>query len=183
MKKQAIAGGHTFPYFRNVKLSLAIASANDAALVAALRNEAAQHLVARHGEGHWSYQATEKGVLNGMTGNSKVLIAKQQDTIVGSLRLTTKKPWAIDPAYFTKVMQPLYLVDMAVHPGLQRRGIGKYMLQEVHSFVTSWPAQSLRLDAYDAAAGAGDFYRKCGFKEKGRVIYRKTPLIYFEWLA
>jgi len=38
------------------------------------------------------------------------------------------------------------------------------------------------LDAYDAQAGAGEFYRKCGFEEVGRVIYRGTPLIYFQLL-
>jgi len=27
---------------------------------------------------------------------------------------------------------------------------------------------------------AGDFYRKCGFTEKGRIVYRKVPLICFE---
>jgi len=38
------------------------------------------------------------------------------------------------------------------------------------------------LDAYDTAAGAGEFYRKCGFEEVGRVIYRGTPLIYYQML-
>lgn len=38
----------------------------------------------------------------------------------------------------------------------------------------------MRLDAYDADAGAGGFYAKCGFLEAGRVTYRKVPLVYFE---
>lgn len=171
-----------FRYFRKVKLSLVTASADDAARIAVLKNNVAEHLSVFHGKGHWSYQSTGKGVLNGMTGNSKVLVAKQGGVIVGTLRLTTKKPWAIDPAYFTKVLQPLYLVDMAVSPDLQRRGIGTYMLQEALSFAAAWPAQAIRLDAYDAGAGAGEFYRKCGFTEKGRVVYRGVPLIYFESL-
>jgi hypothetical protein len=33
------------------------------------------------------------------------------------------------------------------------------------------------LDAFDADAGAGSFYARCGF---GRVTYGKAPLIYFE---
>ena len=28
--------------------------------------------------------------------------------------------------------------------------------------------------------GAGDFYRKCGFREVGSATYRSAPLIYFE---
>lgn len=39
-----------------------------------------------------------------------------------------------------------------------------------------------RLDAYDADAGAGSFYAKCGYQERERVIYRGTPLVYFELL-
>ena len=42
--------------------------------------------------------------------------------------------------------------------------------------------QTIRLDAYDAPAGAGPFYSRCGFREMGRVIYRKVPLVYFEQL-
>lgn len=44
----------------------------------------------------------------------------------------------------------------------------------------AWPADAIRLDAFDAAAGAGPFYAKCGFREVARVTYRKDPLIYFE---
>jgi hypothetical protein len=47
-----------------------------------------------------------------------------------------------------------------------------------------WPADAVLLDAFDhAAAGVGEFYRKCGYREVGRVSYRHVPLIYFEMLA
>ena len=38
------------------------------------------------------------------------------------------------------------------------------------------------LDAYDAKAGAGGFYARCGFAERGRVVYKGDPLIYYERL-
>ena len=41
-------------------------------------------------------------------------------------------------------------------------------------------ADALRLDAYDAEAGAGGFYVKCGFREVGRISYKNDPLIYLE---
>jgi hypothetical protein len=41
---------------------------------------------------------------------------------------------------------------------------------------------AIRLDAYDAEAGAGPFYAKCGFEERGRVVYKGDPLIYYELL-
>jgi len=33
-----------------------------------------------------------------------------------------------------------------------------------------------------AQAGAGGFYARCGCIERGRVTYRKAPLIYYEML-
>jgi hypothetical protein len=45
-----------------------------------------------------------------------------------------------------------------------------------------WPSDAIRLGAYDADAGAGAFYEKCGFQEVGRATYRTVPLIYFEML-
>lgn len=53
-------------------------------------------------------------------------------------------------------------------------------MTEAERVAQEWPADAIRLDAYDAEAGAGDFYRKCGFREVGRVSYRGVPLIYFE---
>jgi hypothetical protein len=44
------------------------------------------------------------------------------------------------------------------------------------------PSDAIRLDAYNADADAGEFYRKCGFREVGRALYRNVPLIYFEML-
>ena len=43
-------------------------------------------------------------------------------------------------------------------------------------------ADAIRLDAYDSPAGAGAFYEKCGFRQVGRVIYRNTPLLYYEMM-
>ncbi|HEY1600831.1 MAG TPA: hypothetical protein VGG64_14580 [Pirellulales bacterium] len=45
-----------------------------------------------------------------------------------------------------------------------------------------WPADAVRLDAYDASAGAGGFYSHCGFSEVGRPVYRGAPLVYYELL-
>ena len=165
-----------------MNLSLTIASLKEAAQVAGIRNKVARDLENRYGKGQWDFQTTEKSVIHSMTGKSKVFVAKNNDEIIGTLCLQTKKPWAIDVSYFTKVVQPLYLVDMAVDPQWQQKGIGSYMLREVISYAVSWPAQAIRLDAYDSNAGAGEFYRKCGYTERGRVVYKGNPLIYFELL-
>lgn len=111
---------------------------------------------------------------------SHIVVARERDRIVATLRLATKKPWAIDVAHFTKVPRPLYLTDMAVAPDSQHQGVGRRLLEEATRVARAWPSQAIRLDAYDAAAGAGGFYAKCGYREVGRVTYRGTPLVYYE---
>lgn len=157
------------------------ASANDAVELVHLRNDAAQRLTELFGPGIWSHQISEKSIHNGLK-SSKILTARWRGRIVGTLRLGTKKPWAIDPAYFTGVPRPIYLVDMAVLPAKQRQGVGRLLLAHALAWAWKWPGDAVRLDAFDADAGAGDFYLKCGFRPRGRIVYRETPLLYFEML-
>lgn len=153
----------------------------DAPALAALRNAAADHLTRQHGRGHWSALVTEPGQLRSIAA-SRVLVACDDDRVAGTLRLTTKKPWAIDTSRFSRVSRAVYLVDMAVAPERQHQGVGRLLVEQAMAVAAAWPASAIRLDAYDAAAGAGPFYAKCGFREVGRANYRGVPLIYFEVL-
>jgi GNAT superfamily N-acetyltransferase len=164
---------------REAELHFGVATADEADEIARLRTAAAEALTAVHGPGHWSIPATAKGVLFGMR-HARVLTARSGGRLAGVLRLATKKPWAIDVRYFTVVPRPLYLTDMAVHPDVQRRGVGRRLLARAEEVAREWPAQAIRLDAYDAAAGAGPFYATCGYREVGRVTYRGNPLVYYE---
>jgi ribosomal protein S18 acetylase RimI-like enzyme len=164
-----------------MKLSISNAAPADAPVLAALHTEVAEDLTRRYGRGPWSSLTAEKGVLFGMR-QSRVLVARKDKRIVGTLRLPTKKPWAIDVSYFTPANKALYLVTMAVVPAMQRQGIGRLLLGEAVKQARCSGADAIRLDAFDHEAGAGGFYAKCGFREVGRVVYRKAPLIYFEWV-
>ena len=166
---------------RSARLIFNDGVADDAAELAALHTAVAEHLTDLYGQGSWSNQTSEKSVLSAMR-QSRVLVARQGSKIVGTLRLTIKKPWAIDPSYFSKCTKPLYLLAMAVLPERQRQGLGRRCLEEAQRIARAWPADAIRLDAYDADAGAGDFYARCGYTERGRVTYRNAPLIYYELL-
>jgi GNAT superfamily N-acetyltransferase len=160
-------------------IALVPAVAADAAEIAALRNAAAEELTGRFGRGPWSSAASEKGVRFDLR-TSTVWVVRSRGRIIATLRLATRKPWAIDASYFTPCLRPLYLTSMAVAPGRQRAGVGRRCLEQARRIARDWPADALRLDAYDAPAGAGEFYRKCGFREVGRTSYRGNPLVYFE---
>lgn len=164
-----------------MKLSFAIATERDVGAIARLKNAAAERLTRDFGPGHWSGQTSEASVLH-VLKTTRTYVARTRAAIVGTLRLANRKPWAIDPRYFAQVKKPIYLVDMAVAPGHQRKGIGRQLLEHAVQAARAWTAEAIRLDAYDADAGAGPFYAKCGYREVGRVSYRGTPLIYYELL-
>lgn len=165
-----------------MRLRLQTAASSDAPELAALHTAVRADLTARHGPGPWSSNVTERGVQFALR-NSHVYVARQQGVIVATLTLATKKPWAIDRSYFASIPRPLYLTGMAVRPDCQRQGIGRECVAQSLEIARAWPAQGIFLDAFDAGAGAGEFYRKCGFREVGRVLYRTVPLIYFEALV
>lgn len=162
-------------------LNVRRAEESDAPGLQRLELRVAQDLTDRYGRGHWSTSPSEAGVLRRIQ-SSHVVVGSLGDEIVATLTLATKKPWAIDVSYFTPVPKALYLLNMAVQPSRQRQGLGRDLLQEAHRLAESWPAGAVRLDAYDATAGAGGFYARCGYQERGRVVYRGTPLIYYEHL-
>jgi GNAT superfamily N-acetyltransferase len=155
------------------------AGAKDVAAIAGLQNAAAGALTARFGAGHWSSLVTERSIEQSLR-HARVRVGTSGAKVVSVLRLATKKPWAIDVSYFTPAKRPLYLTGMAVTVALQGRGLGRLALEDAREMAKAWPADVIRLDAYDAEAGAGAFYQKCGFRARGRVVYKGDPLVYYE---
>lgn len=164
-----------------MKVRLKPADVTDAKAIAALRAAVAERLTRNFGKGPWSSPASQKWVLYAMRA-SNMFVVRRGKKIIGVVELGVKKPWAIDKSYFSRSNRVLYLTGMAVAPEWQRRGLGRAMLEDAQRIARAWPVEAIRLDAYDAVAGAGEFYAKCGFREMGRVTYRKAPLIYYELL-
>jgi GNAT superfamily N-acetyltransferase len=158
-----------------------IASPADAMEIAALRTAAAQDLSARFGKGAWSMNVTDRGVLWHMR-HGDVLAMREDGRILATLALAKRRPWAIEPAYFTRVRRPAHLTSMAVLPAAQGRGWGRRLMIAAEARARGLGFDAIRLDAYQGEAGAGSFYVKCGYAERGRITYRDTPLIYFEKL-
>lgn len=162
-------------------ISIVVATARDARPLAALRAAVAQEMTRQHGEGGWSVIPGKATVLRQIRA-SRVLVARVANEIVGTVRLTSAKLWAFDSSAFAPVSSALYVLGLAVAPSARNLGIGRRLMDAAKAAVPAWPADALWLDAYDGAAGAGPFYRRCGFHEVGRTTFDGVPLIYFEWL-
>lgn len=170
---------HRVPSRAQMRLTFSVAEERHAPIIAGVRAAAARELTARFGDGHWSGIPAVRGVLASMR-HSHVLMACSGPAIVGTCRLSRRKPGAIDPVHFELSARPMYLSDMAVRPDYQDGGVGRALLMEAERTARSLAADAIRLDAYDADAGAGEFYAKCGFTFVGRVLYRGVPLLYYE---
>lgn len=162
--------------------SISIASLSDARALAALRTSVAQGMTQKFGEGHWSAFPSKVEVVRQIRA-SHVLVARCGGDIVGTVRLATAKPWAIDSISFTQVKTPLYVLGLAVSPDCRGQGVGRELMEAAKATTRSLHAEALWLDAYEHSAGAGPFYLKCGFRKVGQTKYRQVPLIYYEWLA
>ena len=164
-----------------MRLTFRDATLDDVPRIAALQNAAAGALTAAYGEGHWSSLVTERATANTLR-QARVRVGRSGKRILALVQLSTRKPWAIDVAYFTPVPRPLYLIGMVVSVAHQGLGLGRMVLEDAVECARAWPADAIRLDAYDADAGAAAFYQACGFRERGRVVFKGNPLVYFELL-
>jgi GNAT superfamily N-acetyltransferase len=158
------------------------ATKSDVRALVALRTAVAEGMTEKYGEGHWS-AAPSKADVQRQLRASIVLVAHREGEVVGTVRLATARPWAIDSIAFTPVTTALYVLGLAVSPEARGQGIGRELMEAAKAKARSWPAGALWLDAYDHVAGAGPFYIRCGFSKVGRTQYREVPLVYYEWLA
>lgn len=164
-----------------MRLKFRDATLDDVPRIAALHNAAAGALTARFGAGAWSSPGSERSAALSLR-HARVRVGISDRHIFTVVRLATKKPWAIDVSYFTPVKRALYLTGMTVSVAHQSLGLGRLAIADAKAVAAEWPADAIRLDAWDANAGAGAFYSKCGFAERGHVAYKGNPLVYYEIL-
>jgi len=156
-----------------MRVNLRTATADDAPELVLLRAAVHLDLASKYGKGFWLAGLTEKGVRFAMRTSTVYVARSEGGRLIATLTLSTRKPWAIDKKYFGASPRPVYLTSMAVAPDEQRTGIGRLCVDEARRIVAAWPGDAIRLDAYDAPVGAGDFYRKCASaRSAGQSIAR-----------
>jgi GNAT superfamily N-acetyltransferase len=140
-----------------VTLTFRDATLDGVAAIAGLQNAAAGALTVRFGRGPWSSLVNERGAALAQR-HARVRVGRDGKRILTVLRLATRKPWAIDVSYFTPVERPVYLTEMAASVAHQGQGLGRMTLEDVCTIAEEWPADAVRLDAFDANAGAGGLF-------------------------
>lgn len=164
-----------------MELSFRLAAKTDVPALLRLQLAIDADQAERFGDDRYTTTISEKSVARSLK-TSRMVVATRRGQIVGTVRMETKKPWAIDLRYFTPACKAVYLHNVNVHPKSQRSGIGRQLMERVKQVAKKWPVDAIRLDAYDGPSGAGSFYRKCGFKKLGHAVYRGVDLIYYEFV-
>ena len=162
-------------------LKLVLVSADDIPELVAMRARVSQKLAKKFGEGYWAGRPTEGGE-RFLMRIGQVYIARYRGKLIAALAITTRKPWSIDVKNFRASAKPLYCGRWRWTRLKQRKGVGRQCIAEVRRIAADMGRDAIRLDAFNCPAGAGEFYRKCGFTEAARVVYKGVPHIDFEML-
>ena len=158
------------------------ARSSDVKAVRAVLTAAANDLTARFGEGHWSGVSSVEA-LRKYLDEGALYVVEAEARMLGTLRLSERKigfyhnDWFADPSAAAG-----YLLDMAIDPAHQRRGIGQQAMRLAEELARARGLAAIRLDAYGGPAGAGRFYEKCGFRQVHAGEFKGVALEYFEKL-
>ncbi|MEM9744205.1 MAG: GNAT family N-acetyltransferase [Pseudomonadota bacterium] len=111
----------------------------------------------------------------------EIYLVEENEDPIATFELQTTKPYWYNTNWFTVPDGPsLYLFHMAVLPAHQKRAVGRGVMEKIESIARERGFRAVRLDAYAAAAGAGAFYSKCGYKLVFTGSFNGVSLAYYE---
>jgi ribosomal protein S18 acetylase RimI-like enzyme len=88
-----------------------------------------------------------------------------------SYEVTGSDNW-INPRYFEKRdMKPLFIDELAVHPGYHGRGVGSFVLEQLHHLARVNGLNHLVLEVAENNENALKFYKKREFKKLDAAIF------------
>jgi ribosomal protein S18 acetylase RimI-like enzyme len=108
------------------------------------------------------------------------LVFELEDDIVAyaecSYEVTGSDNW-INPRYFEKRdMRPLFVDELAVHPEMHGRGVGSFVLEQLHHLARVHGLNHLVLEVAENNERALDWYKKRSFKKLDAAIFMACPV-------
>jgi ribosomal protein S18 acetylase RimI-like enzyme len=103
------------------------------------------------------------------------LVFEVDDSIVAyaecSYEVTGSDNW-INPRYFEKRdMKPLFVDELAVHPGWHGRGVGSFALEQLHHLARVHGLNHIVLEVAENNVNAFEWYKKRAFKKLDAAIF------------
>src|SRR4051794_6826825 len=83
-----------------------------------------------------------------------------------------------NPRYFEKRdMRPLFVDELAVHPEMNGRGVGSFVLEQLHHLAKVHGLNHLVLEVAENNERALDWYKKRSFKKLDAAIFMACPVV------
>src|SRR5207302_9543574 len=93
-----------------------------------------------------------------------------------SYEVTGSDNW-INPRYFEKRdMRPLFVDELAVHPEMHGRGVGSFVLEQLHHLARVHGLNALVLEVAENNERALDWYKKRSFKKLDAAVFMACPV-------
>jgi ribosomal protein S18 acetylase RimI-like enzyme len=93
-----------------------------------------------------------------------------------SYEVTGSDNW-INPRYFEKRdMRPLFVDELAVHPAWNGKGVGSFVLEQLHHLARVHGLNHLVLEVAENNENALNWYRKRSFKKLDAAIFMAAPV-------
>jgi ribosomal protein S18 acetylase RimI-like enzyme len=93
-----------------------------------------------------------------------------------SYEVTGSDNW-INPRYFEKRdMNPLFVDELAVHPDWSGKGVGSFVLEQLHHLARVHGLNTLVLEVAENNERALEFYKKRAFKKLDAAIFMACPV-------
>ena len=84
----------------------------------------------------------------------------------------------INPRYFEKRdMRPLFVDELAVHPDMNGRGVGSFVLEQLHHLARVHGLNHLVLEVAENNERALDWYKKRSFKKLDAAIFMACSVV------
>jgi ribosomal protein S18 acetylase RimI-like enzyme len=109
------------------------------------------------------------------------LLFEVEDAIVAyaecSYEVIGSDNW-INPRYFEKRdMRPLFVDELAVHPEMHGRGVGSFVLEQLHHLARVHGLNHLVLEVAENNERALGWYKKRSFKKLDAAIFMACPVV------
>ncbi len=121
----------------------------------------------RLGLDHWK-PATPKDVFREYARAKEVFAVHDGDELVGTFTIGFEAPEPYAPeSWADAAHRAIYLNKLAVSPGLQRRGLGRWCMVEIERLARERGRQALRFDALTRNGPLLGFYDHLGYRRCG----------------
>jgi ribosomal protein S18 acetylase RimI-like enzyme len=112
-------------------------------------------------------------------GIEQLLFEVESDIVAyaeASYEVTGSDNW-INPRYFEKRdMRPLFVDELAVHPDWHGKGVGSFVLEQLHHLARVHGLNHLVLEVAENNERALEWYKKRSFKKLDAAIFMASPV-------